>query len=150
MSNLEALKVFIPVVEGAIVKLGVPVDMCRTENPLLWSLKRGSAHVLIQLKETAAFAGTKGILVIFSPIMEVPQDAALKASLLEELMEMNHMASLTSFSMSEGFIFLLSNRFVEGMDSQEVLDILQEIGVYADYYDNELQAKYGNLIVNKE
>lgn len=146
----EDLNSYIPVVEGALAQLGVPVEMTRTDNPLLWSLNKGSANVLLRLQHTAAFSGSRGLLLIACPFMLIPKDAAQKASLLEELMKMNFQASITSFNMGGDYIYLLTNRFVKGMDSSEIVDMLQELGTYADYFDDQLQAKYGDLIVKND
>lgn len=148
--SAEDLNSYIPVVEGALAQLGVPVEMTRTDNPLFWSLSKGSANVLLRLQFTASFGGSKGLLVVACPFMKIPTDATQKATLMEELMKMNHQASITSFNMGEGYIYLLTNRFVKGMDSSEIVDMLQELGTYADYFDDQLQAKYGNLIVKND
>ncbi len=144
MSNEDLFKKYVPVVEEAITSLGVPVENTRTDSPYRWSLNKGSSNVLIMLKNTAAFAGNKGLLVILSPFMQVPQDVNLKNAMMAELLAMNHNSSITTFSIANnGWVYLTANRFVVGMDKQEILDMLQEIGTYSDYFDDKLKAKYG-------
>lgn len=146
----DDLNSYIPVVEGALAQLGVPVEMTRTSDPLCWSLRKGSANVFLRLQNTAAFGGSKGLLVIACPFMNLPQDTLQRGALMEELMKMNFQASITSFNVGNDLVYLLTNRFVKGMDSSEIVDMLQELGTYADYFDDQLQAKYGNLIVRND
>jgi hypothetical protein len=144
----DLLKSYVPAVEDAISALGIPIESARTDKPYNWSLKKGSLSLWVVLKQTAAFAGSKGLLVMISPIMKVPTDPAKKAALTEELMKMNHNASITSFSIKEDHIYLLANRFVTGMDKDEILEMLKEIGTYGDYFDDQLKAKYTDLMVS--
>jgi len=146
----DLFKNYVPVVEEAISALGVPIDSARTDKPYNWSLKKGSLSVWVVLKQTAAFAGSKGLLVLVSHIMEVPTDPAKKAALTEELIKMNHNASITSFSMKDGHIYLLANRFVAGMDKDEILEMLKELGAYGDYFDDQLKARYADLMVSND
>ena len=134
---------YIPVVEQAIQQLGVPIEQARTAQNNHWRLKRNSADILIYLKETHTITKErKGLLLIISPVVKLPEDTPTRCTLLEELLSANHEMSIANFSIRDGFAYIKATRFVDGMDVGEVTNLLNVQSASADYFDDILQNKY--------
>lgn len=139
MANLEA---YIPIIEEGIQKIGVAPETARTGNPLQWALNRGSANVIMLLRESNTYKGPRSILVLTSLIMKLPVDQPQQTLLCKHLLELSHSALIEGFSIYENYVYLKATRFVDGMDSNEVLDMLDSLSYSADYIDDELKKSF--------
>lgn len=139
MANLET---YIPIVEEAIQKIGVAPETARTEIITQWALKRGSADVIILLRTSNTYKGPRNILIITAPIMKLPSDELQQAILFKQLLELSHSALIETFTIFENAIYLKTTRFVDGMDSSEILDMLDSLSYTADFIDDKLKKRF--------
>ncbi|MCP4442314.1 MAG: YbjN domain-containing protein [Aureispira sp.] len=139
MANLE---VYIPIIESAIQKMGVSPETTRTDTPFQWSLHRGSASVAIFMRESPSHKGPRNVLIIGSPIMKLPKDPLQAASLYRYLLELSHSALIEAFSIYDDHVYLKTSRFVDGMDSDEVVDMLDSLSYSADFIDDQLKKRF--------
>lgn len=146
MSENQIPEGTVAIVEAAISMLGIPAEKARTATANQWLLKKGSADILLMLRTTKSFSGEKGLLVILSPFMKMPTDYNLKNELMHELLELNHNSTITTFSIGkDNVVYLTANRFIQGMMKEEIIEMLHELGAYADYFDEKFKKKYPDL-----
>ena len=80
--------------------------------------------------------------------MKIPTDMKRKNLLFEELLIINDKLFGVAFTIYQGWVYLKVIREVDGMDQNEAMAMLHRIGNYADQYDDELIAKYGDAPVD--
>ncbi len=141
---------YIPIVEQGIGQLGIAVESARTTNPHQWKLHRGSADIMLFLRESGTLQGVKGLFVVIAPIMQIPVDETKKQALYADLLTLSHEAPLACFSISSGFVYLRATRFVSGMDATEVMEMIDNLSYAADYIDGILIEKYADMLSSND
>ncbi|MCS7027127.1 MAG: YbjN domain-containing protein [Bacteroidia bacterium] len=137
MSNLES---YIPIIEQAIASFGIDVSACRTETPTVWQLKRGSAEITLLLNTNQE---NRIIFAVVSTIMKLPEQN--REQLLLELLSINHSLVGTYFTVyNNSVICLASTRYAEGLNPQEVAQMIEAQSRTADIVDDMLITKYGS------
>ncbi|HOU15696.1 MAG TPA: YbjN domain-containing protein [Anaerolineae bacterium] len=82
-------------------------------------------------------------LVVWSPILRVPDDMRLRAELFETLLLLNHHETgMARFSLKDGLIVLAAARPIQGLDLEQVLDMIRMVMVTADHLDEPLQQAF--------
>lgn len=111
------------------------------ENHKRWVLYRGSTVNYVYL----TFRDNNSTLRIFSPLVFIPQVNILP--LYRECLELNH-SSLVSCSLCvvDDVIGLVIERFLDGLDPEELSIMIDYLTEIADKLDNALADKYGALI----
>jgi len=102
------------------------------------SVSRGTATVGINVLDD------RGVLVLLSPIMNVPQRDNL--SLYTKLLELNFLeTSDAAFAIdaAQGIVYLRALRRLEGLDFGEFVDLLDAVASTADEWDERLRAEFG-------
>ena len=131
-------------VEACIKDLGVDPAICRGEKPGQWSLVKGSAKVWIDCwyieREARAY------FQVMSPVMKIPTDALKRSALYEELLTINDKLFAVAFTIYNNWVWLKVIRETDGMDQKEAFALLTRIGNYADQYDDDLIAKFGDPV----
>lgn len=135
---------YIDLVERTIQEQGIDPATCRGEQPMQWFLRRGSATVLLFLRESQHSTGeNRVVFVAISPMMEVPTDPTKRSQLAWRLLEINHQFIFERFTTAEGWVYLSSARPVDGLDSGEIVDMVESLSYYADMFDDMLQNEFG-------
>ncbi len=135
---MKDLQKYNTIVESCIKKIGVDPSTCYNKQNNEWSLKKGSANVIIGIYwmdiNNAAY------IRIYSPFMQLPKSN--KEAFYKELLDMN--LSLYGVYCATGgdWAYVADIREVDGIDENEVMSMLQRIGTYADDLDDKLTAKY--------
>lgn len=126
-------------IDQALQTLGL--DPQAATDPEGWRhLGLGSAEGLINIIEWE-----KGIhfLVVWSPILRVPEDPRLRAELFETLLRLNHHATgLARASLQNDLIVLSFVRPIHGLDLDEVMDAIRMVMMAADVLDEPLQQSF--------
>lgn len=135
-----------PLVEEALRKLGLSGDLCRarqTKNEdghhqTSWTLKRGSAAILVSLVLREA----EVVLRVLSPVMKPPPDR--QAELFAHLLDLNA-AGLgpCSFGRVGELVVLVSERPAHDLSALEVEHVVRHLAAVADTFDDKLVASYG-------
>jgi hypothetical protein len=128
-------------VEEALRKFGVdPASVNVKDEPAqsVWSLKRGSAAVLVSL-----FArGEKDALRIVAPVVYF--DEARKNDLFPRLLELNTEGLQScAFGLVKDLVICVGERPLAGLDLAEVEHIIEHVAAVADTYDDRLVAEFG-------
>jgi hypothetical protein len=137
-------------VEAAIQTLGVSPSAARAkEGPghASWTLQRGSAAILIALaaRETGPEKSALFLRVI-SPVMTLPNPAK-RESLYKHLLELNAQGlANAAFGLVNERVVAVSERPVENLQSEEVVQIVRHLSAVADTYDDRLVSTFGGAL----
>lgn len=133
-------------VEETIKSLGIDPARARAkEEPtqISWSLKRGSASVLVSVA-TQPGAPERAWLRVAASVMIAPEDAEKKAALFRRLLELNARGLLNAaFGLVDDRVIAVSERPTAGLDREEVEQIVKHLSAVADTYDDRLVAEFG-------
>jgi len=129
-------------VEGVLTKLGLDPKTAQVrdeDGTRAWGMLRGSAQVLLQV--TGNDQGTW--VRVIAPIVKLPKEDVRK-TFYEHLLELNARSMRNaSFGLLNDGVVILSERPAEGLDANEVEQILKHVGALADYYDDLFIKEYG-------
>lgn len=128
--------------ENALRKVGLDpkTSVVRDEpDQLAFGVLRGSAQVLL-----AATRGEKHIWVrAIAPVVLLPPEAA-RLAFFARLLDLNAKAMRNaSFGVLGDRVVVVSERPAEGLDPEEVEQILVHVGATADHYDDLFATEYG-------
>lgn len=141
-----ALEQLVPLVEKAIEKIGVPLEKARhKDQPMQWNLQYGSVEVMLILKDSQTLTGNKPIFIAVAPIMPLPKDPQQLAQMYQDILELSHSLVISRFSVANNHLFMSAGRFVEGMDSDEILEMMQHLATNANALDDRLKEMYPNF-----
>ncbi len=128
-------------VEGAIRTIGLdPATLLTKESAdqLAWTLKRGSAAVLILLLRRADVASLR----VVSPT--VVFDPATKDALFSRLLELNAEGMMgCAFAVVGDKVVVVTERPVTDLSEGEVAHAIRLVAGVSDTYDDKLVAEYG-------
>jgi len=135
----------VKLVETVIESFQLKPDEARfqtTDGSTAWSLLRGSAEVLIFLNPARSEDHPNFIRVV-APIWRLPEEGSREA-IYRKLLELNARELFgTAFGLMENDAVLVTERPTRDMDRSEVEEILQNIGGWADFYDDALVKEFG-------
>jgi hypothetical protein len=143
----------VDLVERTIRKLGLDPGGCRAAaSPAAagpaqtasaaWTLKRGSASVLVTVASYEAEKAT--YLRVASPIVGLPADAAKQTACLRRLLELNAAGlANAAFGLVGDRVVAVSERPVQGLDPEEVEQMVRHLAAVADTFDDRLAKEFG-------
>ncbi len=130
-------------VEIAVRDLGVDPAAVRakdTPEQASWTLKRGSASVLVTLVLRQQLL----TLRIVSPVLVLPPLLEGRLALFTHVLELNaNGLGNCAFGLVGDRLVALSERPVEGLDSREIEQIIRQVAAVADTYDDRLAKDFG-------
>jgi hypothetical protein len=132
-------------VEATIRKIGLDPATCKApsagENQSAWTLKRGSASVLVAV--TRHDEGT-AYLRVASPVVTLPTDPAAHSALFRKLLELNAAGlANAAFGLIGDRVVVVSERPAAGLDEGEVDQIVRHLAAVADTFDDRLEKDFG-------
>ncbi len=132
-------------VEETIKKLGLDAASCRapsTDAQAAWTLKRGSASVLVTVTHHQDEDET--YLRVASPVVTLPADKAKHPALFRHLLELNAGGlANAAFGIVGERIVAVSERPVEGLGAAEVEQTVKHLAAVADTFDDRLEKEFG-------
>ncbi len=141
MSNIQD---FYKIVEEAISELGVDPNNCRDdEQNGAWALMRGNQEIWIDCWSTEE----EGIFFqVLAPVFEIPDNMPLE--FYRELLEINYTLFGVSFGIFKNMLALKVIRDAKGMDKEEALSIISNVGAYVTEQTPILSLKYLGIDTN--
>jgi len=126
-------------IDHALLSLGI--DPQEAVDPEGWRhLNLGTAHGLINIME---WEPGVYFLVVWSPILRVPEDPGLRANLFETLLRLNHQQTgMARSSLHDDLVVLSYTRSINGLDVDEILDAIRMTMIAADRLDEPLQSAF--------
>ena len=138
-------------VEATIKKLGLDPAAMRVaaapgapanESQVAWTLKRGSASVLVTVshraEEKAAY------LRVAAPVIVLPADASKHLALFRRVLELN-VAGLANaaFGLAGDKVVVVCERPAQGLGPEEVEQSIRHLAAVADTFDDRLAKEFG-------
>jgi hypothetical protein len=133
-------------VEATLRKIGLDPAATRAESPgehqSAWTLKRGSASVLVTVtrheNENATY------LRVVSPVVTLPRDAAVHVTFFRRLLELNAAGLVNAgFGLMGDRVVVVSERPAAGLDASEVEQIVRHLAAVADTFDDRFEKEFG-------
>jgi hypothetical protein len=132
-------------VEETIKKLGLDPATCRassTDAQAAWTLKRGSASVLVTV--TFHEDEDETYLRVASPVVTVPADKAQHGALFRRLLELNAGGlANAAFGLVGDRVVAVSERPADGLGAAEVEQTVKHLAAVADTFDDRLEKEFG-------
>jgi hypothetical protein len=133
-------------VEATIRKLGLDPATTRAqtlgESQAAWTLRRGSASVLVTVTHHAEEKTT--YLRVASPVVNLPKDAATHAALFRRLLELNAAGlANAAFGLVGERVVAVSERPARGLGPEEVEQTVKHLSAVADTFDDRLEKEFG-------
>jgi hypothetical protein len=129
-------------IESVLRKLGLDPAKSKVrdeESNRAWGMLRGSAQVLLMVSGADQGAWVR----VIAPVTKLPAEDKRRA-FFEKLLELNARAMRNaSFGLLNDGVVIVSERPSEGLDENEVEQILKHVGALADHYDDEFIKEYG-------
>jgi hypothetical protein len=133
-------------VEETIRKIGLDPSTCKAsaggEGQAAWTLKRGSASVLVIVTMRA----DEGMvyLRVASPVVHLPADASVHPALFRKLLELNAAGlANAAFAIIGDKVVVVSERPAAGLDAIEVEQTVRHLAAVADTFDDRLEKDFG-------
>lgn len=128
-------------IEEAIRHFGVDPDEFKVEGQYKWKLSRGSASIRVRIFD---YDETRHGVEVCAYMMHLPEDPDNRSGLFQTVLTMNDSMVGNWFSIRENYLYLISNRDIEGLDKEEVVRTIDDLSYYADRYDDKLKADFGD------
>lgn len=129
-------------IESVLKKLGLDPNGSKVrdeEGTRAWGLLRGSAQVLMMVTTTE---GATWVRVI-APVVKLPSEDK-RMAFYTRLLELNARGMRNaSFGLLNDGVVVVSERPAEGLDQNELEQILKHVGAVADHYDDLFISEYG-------
>jgi CelD/BcsL family acetyltransferase involved in cellulose biosynthesis len=137
-------------VEETIRALGLDPAATRAKDApttCSWTLQRGSAAILVNVARRNDDQRT--YLRVISPLMTLPE-ASKREALFTRLLELNGSGIANcAFGLVGDRVVLVSERPANGLDANEVKEIVRHVGAVADAYDDRLVKEFGGELASK-
>jgi hypothetical protein len=135
-------------VEATIKKLGLDPATTRaanaTDSQTAWTLKRGSASVLVTVTHHEDEDVT--YLRVASPVVTLPADKAQQGPLFRRLLELNAGGlANAAFGLVGDRVVAVSERPAAGLGPEEVEQTVRHLAAVADTFDDRLAKEFGAL-----
>ncbi|HEY8038853.1 MAG TPA: YbjN domain-containing protein [Polyangiaceae bacterium] len=132
-------------VEATIKKLGLDPATTKAhdhETQCAWTLKRGSASVLVTVTNHEDEDTT--YLRVASPVVTLPADKAQHGALFRRLLELNAGGlANAAFGLVGDRVVTVSERPAEGLGAEEVEQTVRHLAAVADTFDDRLEKEFG-------
>ena len=132
-------------VEDTLRGVGLDPDRVRAKNEethVAWSLKRGSASVLVSLQ--AQPGGAQSSLRVAASVMTVPAEGDKRLALFQRLLELIAQGlANAAFALVGDRVVAVSERPTAGLDAVEVDQMVKHLSAVADTYDDRLVGEFG-------
>ncbi|MGD0675558.1 MAG: YbjN domain-containing protein [Polyangiaceae bacterium] len=141
--NFEKAK---ELVEATIRKIGLDPHVtraaCPNDNQAAWTLKRGSASVLVTVTHQENEDVT--YLRVASPVVKLPADSGNQVALFRRLLELNAGGLANAgFGLLADRVVVVSERPAADLDDAEVEQIVRHTAAVADTFDDRFEKEFG-------
>lgn len=139
MSTIEFAKAYI---HRLCRDIGTTADAVYNESTCAWYFSSGSSTIEVFLTNMEKDGDTERVFIrCFAPVCTLPVNPVTQFELFRKALEINtrHMGIKLGTLASRGLLCLVAERDIEGMDYQEFITMISDIGYWADHFDHHLQ-----------
>lgn len=131
------------ILEDVLRKLGLDpagAKVREEQGTIAWGVLRGSAQVLLMATQS-----DKGVWIrAIAPVVKIPSASEAKLNVYARLLDLNAKTMRNAaFGVLNDNIVIVSERPAQGLDANEVEQILRHVGATADHYDDAFEKEYG-------
>lgn len=143
MTTTEMVKVYI---NQLCAEIGVDPKVVYNAQSQAWYFTRGSSVLEVYMKSYETARKTIRTFVrVFSPIYTLPHDPQKQLDVAKAALEANSQfmgVKLASIA-SKGHLYAVAERDIEGMDYNEFITLVNDLGFWADKLDDHLKERFG-------
>jgi hypothetical protein len=143
MTTTEMVKVY---VNQLCSEVGTDPDKIFNAQTKAWYFTKGSASIEVFMTSYETVGKTiRTFIRCFAPIYPLPLDPQKKLDLFQGALEANtqYMGVKISSIADRGFLYAVAERDIEGMDYQEFVTLISDLGFWADQLDDFLKERFG-------
>jgi len=143
MSTIEFVKAYI---HRLCKEIGTSADAIYNQNTCAWYFSRGSSTIEVFLTNVDGNEETTRTFIrCFAPVFSIPSNPVKQFEIFQKVLELNtrHMGIKLSIIPDKRLLCVIAERDIEGMDYDEFICIISDIGYWSDHFDNYLQEHFG-------
>jgi len=145
MSTIAFVKAYI---HRLCKDIGTSADAIYNTKTCAWYFSRGSSTIEVFLTnmDDTKEAGRTFIRCI-APLYSLPVNPVMQFEIFEKALELNtrHMGIKLSIIPGKRLLCAIAERDIDGMDYDEFVTMISDIGFWADHFDHYLQDHFGKL-----
>ena len=137
--------------EDALLKLGVPAEQARCEEPGQWVLFRDNTEIYVDIWQPDTMTEFNYyeaeeppvIFQVLSPVVALP-DRSRQDEFYSELLQMNFNMFFGSFfiNLAENVAAVKYRRVALAITESEMIESIESVGYYSGLFSEGLEAKY--------
>jgi hypothetical protein len=127
-------------------EIGASADSIYNAKTGAWYFTSGSSTIEVFLTTVALGQEAERTFIrCFAPIYTVPADPIKKLGILQLAMEINteRMGIKLSALPDKGFLCVVSERDIDGMDYREFMAVMRDISYWCDHLRNYFEKNFG-------
>ena len=143
MTTIETVKAYI---NRLCVEAGADPQKIYSPQNNAWYFARGSSTLEVFFTSYETADKTERIFLrCFSTIYPIPLDTANRQELYHVALEINarNMGVKIGTMADRGYMYAIGERDIEGMDYQEFVTLVSDVGYWADHLDDLLKSRFG-------
>lgn len=148
MTTVEMIKVYI---NHLCTQIGVTPESVYSEEFKSWSFSKGASSIEVFFTSYETSSKTiRTFIRCFSAIYPIPPEAQKQLDLYRVAMESNihYMGVKMGTIPNKAFLYAVAERDIEGMDYDEFVTLISDLGYWAERLSGELRAKLGTPQTN--
>ncbi len=129
-------------------EIGTTADAIYNESTCAWYFSMGSSTIEVFMTNMESIEGSDRVFIrCFAPVCAFPKNPIALFELFKKALELNtrHMGIKLGTLSNRDLLCIVAERDIEGMDYQEFVTMISDIGYWADHFDNYLQEHNGRL-----
>jgi|SRR5688572_7354145 len=145
MSTIEFTRAYI---DRLCKEIGTRADAIYNSRTSAWYFSRGSSTIEVFLTNMEGDEESDRIFIrCFAPLCNVPVNPVAQFELFQKALELNsrYMGIKFGTLSNKSLLCVVAERDIEGMDYQEFVTMIRDIGYWADHFDHHLQEHLGKL-----
>lgn len=145
MSTIEFTRAYI---HRLCREIGTTADAIYNERTCAWYFSRGSSTIEVFMTHMDNNEDSERVFIrCFAPLCTLPSNPVTLFELFRKALEINtrQMGIKLGTLENRRLLCLVAERDIEGMDYQEFVTMISDVGFWADHFDNHLQAHEGKL-----
>jgi hypothetical protein len=145
MSTIEFVKAYI---HRLCKDIGTSADAIYNAKTCAWYFSRGSSTIEVFLTNMDDTGETSRTFIrCFAPLYQLPDNVVSQFEVFKKALELNarHMGIKLSIIPEKGLLCAIAERDIDGMDYDEFVTLISDIGYWADYLDNYLKEHLARL-----
>jgi hypothetical protein len=143
MTTIETVTAYI---NRLCIEAGADPEKIYSPQNKAWYFARGSSTLEVFFTSYETSDKTERIFLrCFSTIYPIPLDVTKRQELYHVALEVNarNMGVKIGTMSDKGYLYAIGERDIDGMDYQEFVTLVSDVGYWADHLDDLLKGRFG-------